>query len=83
MERLAALRQQGQLFDEADQLAAIERSAEEKRRELARRQQHYDELREQLQRERTRVLEHLLPNRFALAGAAQVFPVAVEVRLAE
>ena len=82
VEQLATRRQQGQLFDEADQLAAIERSAEEKRRELARRQQHYDELREQLRRERTRVLDHVLPNRFALAGTAQVFPVTVEVRLA-
>ena len=41
------------------------------------------EIREQLQRERTRVLERLLPARFALAGEAQVFPVAVEVRLPE
>ena len=82
VEQLAAQRRQGQLFDEADQLAAIERSAEEKGRELARRQQHYQELREQLQRERTRVLDQLLPKRFALAGTAQVFPVAVEVRLA-
>ena len=82
MARLAVQRQQGQLFDEAEQLAAIERSVEEKRRELARRTQHYEELRDQLQRERTRVLEHLLPNRFALAGTAQVFPVALEVRLA-
>ena len=82
VDALAAKRQQGQLFDEAGQLAAIERSAEEKQQELARRRQHYDELREQLQRERARVLDHLLPQRFALAGTAQVFPVAVEVRLA-
>ena len=65
--------QQGPLFDEADQLAASETLRRGKRHELARRRRHYDELREQLQRERTRVLEHVLPKRFALAGTAQVF----------
>ena len=82
VDALAAKRRQGHLFDEAGQLAAIERSAEEKRQELARRRQHYEELREQLQRERARVLDLLLPQRFTLAGTAQVFPVAMEVRLA-
>ena len=78
VEALAVKRQQGQLFDEAGRLAALERSAEEKRQELARRRQHYEELREQ-----ARVLDHLLPQRFALAGTAQAFPAAAEVRLAE
>ena len=55
-------RRQGQLFDEAGELAAIERSAEEKRQELARRRQHYEELREQLQRERARVQVNSCPN---------------------
>ena len=36
---------------------------------------------DRLERERQRVLDGLLPKRFALAGEAQVFPVAVEVRL--
>ena len=34
-------------------------------------------------RERARILDHLLPARFTLAGRAQVFPVAVEIRLPE
>ena len=51
--------------------------------ELRRRRDHYEEIRGQLQRERTRVVEHLLPARFALAGSAQAFPVAVEIRLPE
>ena len=34
-------------------------------------------------RERTRIVEHLLPARFAMAGNAQAFPVAVEIRLPE
>ena len=75
-------RQRG-LFDEDERLAALERSIEEKQDELARRRRHYEEIREQLQRERGRILDHLLPARFALAGQAQVFPVAVEVRLPE
>ena len=75
-------RQRG-LFDEDDRLAALERSIEEKQDELARRRRHYEEIREQLQRERGRILDHLLPARFTLAGQAQVFPVAVEIRLPE
>ena len=75
-------RQRG-LFDEDERLAALERSIEEKQDELARRRRHYEEIREQLQRERARILDHLLPARFALAGQAQVFPVAVEIRLPE
>ena len=73
-------RQRG-LFDEDEHLAALERSVEEKQDELARRRRHYEEIRDQLQRERERILDHLLPARFTLAGQAQVFPVAVEVRL--
>ena len=58
-------------------------SIEEKEEELRRRRHHYEEICEQLQRERTRILERLLPARFALAGSPRVFPVAVEVRLPE
>ena len=59
----------------------MERTIEKRQEELARRQRHYEEVRGQLQRERTRILEHLLPARFAMAGEAQAFPVALEVRL--
>lgn len=76
-------RRQGQLFDEAGLLAEIEQSMEEKQAELRRRQEHYVNIRNQLQQERSRVLEHLLPARFSLASEAQVLPVAVEIRLAE
>ena len=81
LEHLAQRRRQGQLFDADDQLAQIERSMEEKEAELRRRKRHWEELREQLESERRRLLESVLPKRFALAGEAQVFPVAVEVRL--
>ena len=49
--------------------------------ELQRRQSHYQELLESLQRDQQRVLEHVLPNRYELRGNVQVFPVAVEIRL--
>ena len=74
---------QGELFDEAGRLAAIELSIEEKQEEINRRRQHYEEIRDQLQRERTRMLDYLLPQRFAMASDARVFPVAVEIRLPE
>ena len=83
IERLVADARERQLFDEHDdRLDRIERSIEEKELELRRRQGHWEELRDQLEHERQRVLERLLPNRFALAGEVQVFPVVVEVRLA-
>jgi hypothetical protein len=52
-----------------------------KQEELDRRRHHYDELRAQLTRERERILKDLLPRRYAMEGDAQVFPVAVEIRL--
>ena len=81
IEQLRERGRQGQLFDETERLAEIEQSIEQKQDELTCRRQHYEEIRDQLQRERTRILDHLLPARFAMAGNAQAFPVAVEVRL--
>ena len=78
---LAAQRSRGLLFDQDERHAEIERSEEEKRQELIRRRHHLDEVRKRLAEERTRILERLLPARFALADEAQVFPVAIEVRL--
>ena len=83
VEQLRERGRQGQLFDETERLADIERSIEEKQEELTRRRHHYEEIRDQLQRERTRILDHLLPARFAMAGEAQAFPVALENRLPE
>ncbi len=74
-------RQQGFLFNEEQRLAAIDRSIQERQDEIARRTRHYVEVRDQLDRERERIVKHLLPKRHLLAGAAQVFPVCIEVRL--
>ncbi len=74
-------KRQGTLFDEEQRLDRIERSIELKQEELTRRTAHYEEVREQLAKERERILRHLLPNRYAMTAEAQVFPVVVEVRL--
>ncbi len=81
IQQLEAERAQGLLFDEAGRLAEIERSIEAKEEEVRRRREHYEEVRAQLDAERERILERLLPARHTLAGRAQVFPVALEVRL--
>ena len=83
IQQLDAKRRQGRLFDETGLLAEIEQSMEARQEEIRRRQQHYADIREQLQQELIRILERLLPARFSLAGDAQVFPVAVEIRVPE
>src|SRR5690606_2770145 len=77
---LKAQRSQGFLFASQADLDAIDRSIEMRQEELGRRRAHYEEIREQLARERERIVKLLLPNRYTLSGEAQVFPVAVEVR---
>lgn len=79
--KLKVQRSQGLLFDEAERLETIDRSIAEKEEEIARRKRHYEEVRDQLERERKRILDYLLPKRHAMAGPAQVFPVSIEVRL--
>ena len=81
IEKLKVDRQQGYLFNEAERLDRIDQSIEEKTDEIARRVRHYEEVREQLEKERERILNHLLPLRYAMSEDAQVFPVSVELRL--
>lgn len=78
------------LVGDMQQLSLIpdERRAQEERLrdlddELRRRKSHYQDLLDQLKREQQRVLEGILPKRHSLRGAAQVFPVTVEIRLPE
>ncbi|MBC7078227.1 MAG: hypothetical protein H5T92_07985, partial [Synergistales bacterium] len=83
IETLKLERSQGALFDQDRRLEEIDRSIAEKQEEIRRRRAHYEELREQLQRERDRVLRYTIPKRYTLRGKASVFPVAVEIRLPE
>ena len=79
--QLKQQRRQGRLFDAQSLMDELDRSIEIKQEELERRRRHYEEIREQLARERERITKVLLPRRYALQGDAQVFPVAVEIRL--
>lgn len=89
LEKLEAAQQQlGQraLFaDEQARREAAGRALAQRRRdledELQRRRAHYQVLREYLVAEQQRVVGQLLPQRFALRGDVQVFPVTVEIRL--
>lgn len=72
---------EGQLFEDRTFMEDLERKIEMKEEELQRRKQHYEEVREQLARERERIIKHLLPRRYTMQGDAQLFPVAVEIRL--
>ncbi len=60
------------------ELDSLDRSIEHKEAELRRRRSHYEEIRDELQKERTRILDHVIPNRYAMRGEAQVLPVCVE-----
>ena len=72
---------QGRLFDQRRDLERIADSIQDREREIDRRRRHYEDAREQLESERRRIVDRLLPKRHALAGEAQAFPVTVEVRL--
>jgi hypothetical protein len=49
--------------------------------EISRRDKHLEEIRDVLEKERDRVLNKIIPDRFALGSSLAVFPVSVEVRL--
>jgi ERCC4-related helicase/predicted nucleic acid-binding protein len=81
IEQLRAERQQGLLFAEADHYDAIDKNIDEKEAEIVRRTRHHEEVRRQLEKERERIMKHLLPKRHTLAGNAHVFPITLEIRL--
>jgi hypothetical protein len=71
------------LFDPDGYVARLRLSAEDKQAELARIKRHIEEIREQLTRERERIMTQLLPRRYALRGEAQCLPITVEIRFRE
>lgn len=83
IEGLKLERQKGHLFDAENRLADIAADQRAREEELNRRKAHYEELREILTRERKRIVEDVIPQRFTMRGDAQVLPVAVEIRLPE
>lgn len=50
-------------------------------REVKNDQSHYEELRNQLQRERERITKYLIPSRYALDDDVQIYPIAIEIVL--
>jgi hypothetical protein len=81
--QLKAERAQQHMWRSQRELDELDRSIEEKQAEVERRRRHYEEVRDQLARERERITKILLPRRYALQGEAQIFPVAIEIRLPE
>jgi hypothetical protein len=75
------LRQPALLGDTEVELRRIDRSIEAMQEDVRRREQHAKELQELLRRERDRSIQRIIPKRYSLRGAVQVFPVAVEIVL--
>ncbi|MBN1204830.1 MAG: DISARM system SNF2-like helicase DrmD [Myxococcaceae bacterium] len=75
-------RAQGKLFSQ--DVRELEQRLASVEEELERRESHARELLTLLERERKRVVEHLIPQRFSLTGGGvQVLPLSVEIRLPE
>jgi hypothetical protein len=69
------------LLEDADERA--ERELRDLQDELKRRQSQFGDLRQRLEQERERIVNHVMPQRHTLLGQAQVFPVTIEIRLPE
>ena len=80
-DRLLAMMRQEALFAEFQR--QMEDELHNLEDELSRRRNQYEELLGQLREEQSRVLDRLLPRRYRLRGDAQVYPLAVEIRLPE
>lgn len=83
LEEIEAELRQEMLFYDERRVAYLMESKREILLELDRSDRHYEELRAQLEKEQARVLDQIVPSRFAMRGEVQVLPVAVEIRLPE
>jgi hypothetical protein len=80
-EKESLLRDMRQLKLFADDERAQEEKLKNLEEELNRRQRHYQELLDFLIRERERVLNKVITQRYRMRGDAQIFPVTIEIRL--
>ena len=78
-EKIRAKALQLSLFSEIDQ--ETQKRLADLEAELALRKSHYEQVQELLAAEAERILERVLPLRYALRGEARVYPIAVEIRL--
>jgi len=75
-------RAQGKLF--AQDMRELEQRLASVEEEIERRESHARELLKLLERERARITEHLIPQRFSLTGGGvQALPLSIEIRLPE
>ena len=82
-EKMAQMEAQPLLFDDFQQedRTRIQDDIDSVKRAIQDDQDHYDELRRQLQKERHRIVDELLPRRFSLDGNVKLYPIAVEIIL--
>ena len=59
----------------------LKEAIRQKNEEVERRTRHLTEMRAALEKERERVVERVIPNRYAMGTDVAVFPVTIEVRL--
>ena len=81
IEQLQVRRAQGELFDAERRLEDLEQDIANREEEVKRRKRHYEEVREQLVRERRHITGELIPRRYTMRGEAQVLPITVEIIL--
>lgn len=68
------------LFENLNQ--SVDRLIEDKETELQRRVTHLSSMRSALEKERERIMDKVIPNRFAMGSDVAVFPVTLEIRFA-
>lgn len=74
---------QDDLFTGSETFKHFNQATQDLKGERDRREQHHLEMSQFLKDEEARVLQHLLPRRYALRGDVQVFPVTIEIRFAD
>ena len=74
---------QDDMFQETDEFAEFDKVMSDLEAERVRQNTHHQDMKAFLQREEPRVLEEMIPRRYALRGEVQVFPVTVEIRFPE
>jgi superfamily II DNA or RNA helicase len=79
IEELGSQYQQRDLFQQREE--ELKRAIAQKKEEIDRRTRHLSEMRAVLDKERMRVIDRVIPNRYALGSDVAIFPVTLEVRL--
>jgi hypothetical protein len=81
IEALRVERQQGLLFQQQERFDQIDKDIELKQQEVERQKRQHEEVKHALDKERERIVNRLLPNRYALAGQVHAFPLTITLHL--